>query len=80
MAFCALTINAVDVREWNINGVLRVIQGRSQHLPRQLRNEIDNAGVEAREPLQFLKWLSVRADLPFYNVLDSPGLCSRGKP
>ena len=69
----------VDVRGLNIDEALGVIRGRSQPLPQQLRNDVDNTSVEAREPLQFLKWLSVRAELTFCSISGSPGLCNCGK-
>jgi hypothetical protein len=34
---------------------LGVIRGWPQPLPQQLRNNIDNSGMEAGEPLQFLQ-------------------------
>ena len=45
----------VDVRGLNIDEALRVIRGWPQPLPQQLRHNIDNPGMEAREPLQFLQ-------------------------
>jgi len=44
----------VDVRGLNIDEALSVIRGRTQPLPQQLRNDVDNSGMEAREPLEFL--------------------------
>ena len=45
----------VDVRGLNINETLRVVRGRSQPLSQQFRNNVNNPGVEAGEPLQFLR-------------------------
>lgn len=72
----------VDVRRLNIDEALRVIRGRSQPLPQQLRNNIDNSSMEAREPLQFLHATarpSVPAKSTFSSALDSPDLCNCGK-
>jgi len=45
----------VDLCGLNINETLHIIRGRSQHLSQQLRNNVDNPGMEAREPLEFLR-------------------------
>jgi len=45
----------IDVCRLNINEALRIIRGRSQPLSQQLRNNIDNPGMETREPLEFLR-------------------------
>jgi len=45
----------VDVCGLDINQTLCVIRGRSQPLSQQLRNNVDNTGMEAREPLEFLR-------------------------
>ena len=41
----------VDVRGLNVDETLGVIRGRSQPLPEQLRNDVDNSSMEAWEPL-----------------------------
>ena len=51
----------VDVRGLNLDKALRVIRSRSQPLPQQLRDNVDDPGMEAREPLQFLQ-LTVSTD------------------
>ena len=70
----------IDVRGLNVDETLSVLRGGSQPLPEQLRNNVNNPGMETRESLQFLRVTFSQVGLTsFTRMTDSPGLCNCDK-